>query len=74
MKLTVHVYRGDMRKVGGVGRPDLLFDLSRTGKITISQSTPSQGSSDSREYLIEEITPDFVQRRITQFVDALAMK
>ena len=72
--LMMQIGRGNMRGAAGTDRPYIQFELSATGDIRVSQSTPSQASGDRREYKMEELTPDFVQKRVTQFFEVLALK
>jgi hypothetical protein len=75
--LVVRIFRGDMRTRSGNERPELKFDLHRTAGITVSQALPANVpyvSADNASYSVDEVTPDFVEKRVTQFVELLVMK
>src|SRR5256885_508547 len=70
--LEISAYRGDMRAAAGSGRPYLKLSVNAaSGMISIYQSTQSAGRSDPEGYKVGEITADFLQERVAQFLEAL---
>jgi hypothetical protein len=74
--LVVRIYRGDMRARSGTGRPELKFDMDDKGRISTRQTLPPgapHAGPDNDPSTVEDLTVDFVEGQIFQFVELLVI-
>lgn len=69
------IYRGEMLTYQSRERPYLLFELQKTHNIiSLTIATPSSVGSASDGYTVEDLTPEKLNSRVVDFVEALAMR
>jgi hypothetical protein len=71
LNLLVRIRRGNMRAAGGAGSPELRFQMDIGGRINIYHSTPGLSGSDNHAFGPEEMTVDFVEKRVLKFFQTL---
>jgi len=71
LQVTLEVYRGDMKAVGGRERPHISFSQDdASSQMNVYASTPSQGGP-SGTYPVDAITIEVVQREALKFFQRL---
>jgi hypothetical protein len=71
LQVTLDVYRGDMKAVGGRERPHISFSQDdASSQMNVYASTPSQGGP-SGPYPVDAITIEAVQREALKFFQRL---